>query len=140
MIERSSWRPCLLTVPPERVKLDPGRPQGTGSPGWLPAGQRAHAQYKLGEMERLGQVIVGAEAQARHPVAWLSGRGEHQDHGPLVAVGNYLAERVAAGLAIQATTGLRGLAISLWGGLGVLGIWAAAALVLGALALRLRDA
>ncbi|HEV2451725.1 MAG TPA: ABC transporter permease subunit [Streptosporangiaceae bacterium] len=45
-----------------------------------------------------------------------------------------------AGLAIQATTGLRSLAISPWAGLGVLGIWAAAALVLGALALRLRDA
>jgi ABC-2 type transport system permease protein len=45
-----------------------------------------------------------------------------------------------AGLTIQDTTGLRSLAISPWGGLGVLGIWAAAALVLGALALRLRDA
>jgi ABC-2 type transport system permease protein len=45
-----------------------------------------------------------------------------------------------AGLTIQATTGLRSLAISPWGGLGVLGIWAAAALVLGALAFRLRDA
>jgi ABC-2 type transport system permease protein len=45
-----------------------------------------------------------------------------------------------AGLAIQATNGLHSLAISPWGGLGVLGIWAAAALVLGALALRLRDA
>ena len=45
-----------------------------------------------------------------------------------------------AGLTIQDTTGLRTLAISPWGGLGVLGLWAAAALVLGALALRLRDA
>jgi len=45
-----------------------------------------------------------------------------------------------AGLSIQDTTGLRGLAISPWSGLGVLGIWAAAALVLGGLALRLRDA
>jgi len=45
-----------------------------------------------------------------------------------------------AGLTIQATTGLRSLAISPWGGLGVLGIWAAATLALGALALRLRDA
>jgi ABC-2 type transport system permease protein len=45
-----------------------------------------------------------------------------------------------AGLNIQATTGLRGLAISPWGGLGVLAIWAAGALVLGALTFRLRDA
>ena len=45
-----------------------------------------------------------------------------------------------AGLAIQATTGLRSLPISPWSGLGVLGIWAAAVLLIGALALRLRDA
>ena len=45
-----------------------------------------------------------------------------------------------AGLTIQDTTGLRTLAISPWGGLGVLGLWAAAAMVLGALGLRLRDA
>jgi ABC-2 type transport system permease protein len=45
-----------------------------------------------------------------------------------------------AGLTIQATTGLRSLAISPWGGLGVLGLWTAAALALGALTLRLRDA
>jgi ABC-2 type transport system permease protein len=45
-----------------------------------------------------------------------------------------------AGLTIQATTGLRSLAISPWGGLGVLAAWAAAALLAGGLALRLRDA
>lgn len=45
-----------------------------------------------------------------------------------------------AGLTIQATTGLRSLPISPWSGLGVLGIWAAAVLLIGALALRLRDA
>jgi ABC-2 type transport system permease protein len=44
-----------------------------------------------------------------------------------------------AGLTIQDTTGLHGLAITPWAGLGVLGLWAAAALLLGALALRLRD-
>ena len=45
-----------------------------------------------------------------------------------------------AGLAIQATTGLRSLPISPWGGLGVLAAWAAAALLLGGVLLRLRDA
>jgi ABC-2 type transport system permease protein len=45
-----------------------------------------------------------------------------------------------AGLAIQATTGVRSLAISPWGGLGVLAAWAAAALLAGGLALRIRDA
>jgi ABC-2 type transport system permease protein len=47
---------------------------------------------------------------------------------------------MTAGLAIQATSGLRGLPISPWGGLGVLAAWAAGALLLGGLLLRLRDA
>ena len=47
---------------------------------------------------------------------------------------------MSAGLTIQDTTGLRGLAISPWGGLGVLAAWAAAALLAGGLLLRLRDA
>lgn len=45
-----------------------------------------------------------------------------------------------AGLTIQDTTGLHSLAITPWGGLGVLAIWAGAALLAGGLALRLRDA
>ena len=45
-----------------------------------------------------------------------------------------------AGLAIQATTDLRNLPISPWAGLGVLAAWTAAALLTGALLLRLRDA
>jgi ABC-2 type transport system permease protein len=47
---------------------------------------------------------------------------------------------MTAGLAIQATTGLRSLPISPWAGLGVLAAWAAAALLTGCLLLRLRDA
>jgi ABC-2 type transport system permease protein len=45
-----------------------------------------------------------------------------------------------AGQAIEATTGLRGLPISPWAGLGVLAAWTAGALLLAGLALRLRDA
>jgi ABC-2 type transport system permease protein len=45
-----------------------------------------------------------------------------------------------AGLIIRDTTGLHNLPISPWGGLSVLAIWAAAALILGGLMLRLRDA
>ncbi|HTX28530.1 MAG TPA: ABC transporter permease [Streptosporangiaceae bacterium] len=47
---------------------------------------------------------------------------------------------MTAGLAIQATTGLRSLPISPWAGLGVLAAWAAGALLVGGLLLRLRDA
>jgi ABC-2 type transport system permease protein len=45
-----------------------------------------------------------------------------------------------AGLNIQDTIGLKSLAITPWAGLGVLAIWAAAAMLLGALVFRLRDA
>jgi ABC-2 type transport system permease protein len=45
-----------------------------------------------------------------------------------------------AGLAIEATTGLRGLPITPWAGLGVLAAWAAAAMLGGALVLWYRDA
>jgi ABC-2 type transport system permease protein len=45
-----------------------------------------------------------------------------------------------AGLGIQTTVDLHSLPLSPWAGLGVLGLWAAGALVLGALVLQLRDA
>jgi ABC-2 type transport system permease protein len=45
-----------------------------------------------------------------------------------------------AGLGIQTTVDLHNLPISPWAGLGVLGLWAGAALVLGAVVLQLRDA
>jgi len=45
-----------------------------------------------------------------------------------------------AGLTIQDTTGLRSLAITPWAGLGVLAIWAGAAMLAGGLAFRFRDA
>jgi ABC-2 type transport system permease protein len=45
-----------------------------------------------------------------------------------------------AGQTIMDTTGLRSLAITPWGGLGVLALWAAAALLGGGLAFRFRDA
>ncbi|MFI6251857.1 ABC transporter permease [Streptomyces sp. NPDC051016] len=47
---------------------------------------------------------------------------------------------MTAGLAVQATTSRPDLPIGPWAGLGVLAAWAAAALLAGLLALRLRDA
>jgi len=44
-----------------------------------------------------------------------------------------------AGLVIQDTTGLRSLVITPWAGLGVLAIWAAAAILAGGLVFRFRD-
>jgi ABC-2 type transport system permease protein len=45
-----------------------------------------------------------------------------------------------AGLGIQTTVDLHSLPLTPWAGLGVLGLWAVGALVLGALVLQLRDA
>ena len=45
-----------------------------------------------------------------------------------------------AGLDAQATIGLRTLPLTPWQGLGVVALWTAGALLLGALALRFRDA
>ena len=50
------------------------------------------------------------------------------------------AAPMTAGLDIQATTGLRGLPLSPWGGLGVLAAWAVGTLLAGGLLLRIRDA
>jgi ABC-2 type transport system permease protein len=47
---------------------------------------------------------------------------------------------MTAGLRIQATTDVRQLPIGPWAGLGILTAWAAAALLIGGLTLRLRDA
>jgi ABC-2 type transport system permease protein len=47
---------------------------------------------------------------------------------------------MSAGLAIQATTDLSSLPISPWAGLGVLAAWSVAALLIGGLLLRVRDA
>jgi ABC-2 type transport system permease protein len=47
---------------------------------------------------------------------------------------------MTAGLYIQVTVGLRGLPLTPWQGLGVLALWAAGALLLGGLVLRVRDA
>ena len=45
-----------------------------------------------------------------------------------------------AGLDAQATTGINALPLTPWQGLGVVALWAAGALLLGALALKFRDA
>jgi ABC-2 type transport system permease protein len=47
---------------------------------------------------------------------------------------------MTAGLAIQSTTSLRSQSIGPWAGLGVLAAWAVAAVIVGGLLLRLRDA
>ena len=45
-----------------------------------------------------------------------------------------------AGLDVQATIGVKALPLTPWQGLGVVALWAVGALLLGALALKFRDA
>ena len=47
---------------------------------------------------------------------------------------------MTAGLCVQATAGLSSLPLTPWEGLGVLALWAAGALIIGALIFRFRDA
>jgi ABC-2 type transport system permease protein len=47
---------------------------------------------------------------------------------------------MTAGLAIQATANLKSLPLTPWQGLGVLALWAAGAIIVGALVFRFRDA
>jgi hypothetical protein len=46
-------------------------------------------------VERLGEVVVGAQAQPADPVPGRAGRGQHQHHDPVVTFGDHLAEGVA---------------------------------------------
>jgi ABC-2 type transport system permease protein len=50
------------------------------------------------------------------------------------------ASPMTAGMYIESTVGLRSLPLTPWQGLGILALWAAGALLLGGIALRLRDA
>ena len=54
--------------PRRGVELDPGCAEDAGSGGGLAAGEGADAQHELGEVEWLGEVVIGAEAQAADPV------------------------------------------------------------------------
>jgi ABC-2 type transport system permease protein len=47
---------------------------------------------------------------------------------------------MSAGLDVQATIGVKALPLTPWQGLGVVALWTAGALLLGALALKFRDA
>ena len=47
---------------------------------------------------------------------------------------------LSAGLDVQATTGVKSLPLTPWQGLGVVALWTAGALLLGAFALKSRDA
>ena len=95
LTDRSSCRPSRVTVRRTGSSSIPAARRVRARARRLAPGQRADAQHELGEVERLGQVVVGAQAQAADPVPGRAGRGQHQHHDPVVALGDHLAERVA---------------------------------------------
>jgi ABC-2 type transport system permease protein len=84
--------------------------------------------------ELLGRVILPGALLSVFPiVASVAGDPHWQRH--LEQIGP-----MTAGLCIQATVGVKTLPLTPWQGLGVLAAWACGALLLGAVALCLRDA
>ena len=49
-----------------------------GQRGRRPTAERADASHELGEVERLGQVVVGAQAETLHSLLDRAGRRQHQ--------------------------------------------------------------
>jgi hypothetical protein len=73
------------------VEFDACGPENSRARGGLAAGQSAYSQDQLGEMERLGEVVVGAEAEAANPIPGGVCGGEHEDHDRLVGLGDHPA-------------------------------------------------
>ena len=65
--------------PAAGVELDVAVVQQRGQRLGGAAAEGADPGGQLGEVEGLGQVVVGAQAEAFHPVAEAAGRGQHQD-------------------------------------------------------------
>ena len=72
----------------ERVEFDACGCEGALSGGGFAACERSDAQDELGEVEGLGEVVVGAEREPGDPLEGRAGGGQHQDreyrggHGP----------------------------------------------------------
>ena len=81
----------------ERVKPDAARLQDGGLRRPAPAVQRSKPRDELGELERLGEVVVGAQLEPRDLLAQPAGRGEHQDRRGAVPPGEDAAHVVAVG-------------------------------------------
>ena len=57
--------------------------------------ERADTQDELGEVKRLGQVVVGAKREPLDAIVGGAGGGEHQDHRGIFAMGDDPAQAVA---------------------------------------------
>jgi len=78
----------------EGIELDAADSIDTSSGIGLAARQRADAKHELGKMERLAEIVVGAEAEPGDPIRGCVRRRQHQDHRALLALDDHVAERV----------------------------------------------
>src|SRR5690606_38943119 len=76
-----------------RVELDVPGPQHRGRGGGGPAAERPHPGDELGEGERFGQVVVGAQGQTLDPVV-DAGRGGEHEHPHDVAGGDQFPDQL----------------------------------------------
>jgi len=96
--------------------------------------QNTHVSHFYGWMETPGgRILLQRPVRPMPLIAAVLGRSGASRHLQQIAP-------MTAGLAVQATTGLRDLPVSPWTGLGILAAWAAASLLAGSLLLHLRDA
>jgi hypothetical protein len=68
-------------LPLEPVHLEIFEAQNAGRAGPPAAGERVHPGYQLVEIERLGEVVVGAGVEPAHDIRSGIAPGEHEDRG-----------------------------------------------------------
>ena len=83
-----------VDLPPKRIQ-----PQACDLPdGWpavsAPAVERPQPEHQLSELERLREVVVGAELEPRGLVVEPVGRGEHEDRGAAAGGDDVLGDLV----------------------------------------------
>ena len=83
-------RDAACRIQAQVTVFESGGQRGGGAPA-----QGPDAGHQLGEIKRLGQVVIGAQVEALDPFPDRPGRGEHQHPGRGPAVGQGAADVVA---------------------------------------------
>jgi len=84
-IELIGGQDFLFAINPHRARsgidLEPAEAQPGLVPFWIapPPQDRLEPRQQLARVERLGQIIIGAEFEPDNPVGVLAARGQHQD-------------------------------------------------------------
>src|SRR5690242_5346039 len=87
--------PAPTYLPGGYLELEIGEAEGCTERTGGPARERAETGQQLLHVERLGQVVVGAGVEARHPIVERVPGGEHDDRGAATAGAGSAAHREA---------------------------------------------